>query len=202
VANALDRLGFDFAEIDLHLNGNCQAACCRPTGHGISVLVEGKNAPPTAGSATAATASKTPAPKTLLKLELPLLDNGSRVLGHMRLVKDLHRDAISHYTLRRVEHLRRSVMGRCLLPSALIDGADCSAYNWHVQGERSTNMPTMTIELPENIFSSLRKTPAEFIREMRIEAAAQWYSQQRISQEKGAEIAGISRAEFIDELAT
>ncbi len=63
-------------------------------------------------------------------------------------------------------------------------------------------MPTMTIELPENIFSSLRKTPAEFIKEMRIEAAAQWYSQQRISQEKGAEIAGISRAEFIDELAT
>ncbi len=36
---------------------------------------------------------------------------------------------------------------------------------------------------------------------MRIEAATQWYAQQRISQEKGAEIAGISRAEFIDELA-
>jgi UDP-GlcNAc:undecaprenyl-phosphate GlcNAc-1-phosphate transferase len=29
----------------------------------------------------------------------------------MCLVKDLDRDAISHYTLRRVEHLRRSVMG-------------------------------------------------------------------------------------------
>ena len=37
--------------------------------------------------------------------------------------------------------------------------------------------------------------------EMRIGAATQWYAQQRISQEKGAEIAGISRAEFIDELA-
>lgn len=36
---------------------------------------------------------------------------------------------------------------------------------------------------------------------MRIEAATQWYAQQRISQEKAAEIAGISRAEFIDELA-
>jgi predicted HTH domain antitoxin len=36
---------------------------------------------------------------------------------------------------------------------------------------------------------------------MRIEAATQWYAQHRISQEKGAEIAGISRAEFINELA-
>jgi predicted HTH domain antitoxin len=31
--------------------------------------------------------------------------------------------------------------------------------------------------------------------------AQQWYAQQRISQDKGAEIAGISRAEFIDELS-
>jgi hypothetical protein len=29
-----------------------------------------------------------------------------------RLVKDLDRVVISHYTLRRVEHLRRSVRGR------------------------------------------------------------------------------------------
>ena len=62
-------------------------------------------------------------------------------------------------------------------------------------------MTTMTIDLPETVFSALRKSPTEFIKEMRIEAATQWYSQQRISQEKGAEIAGISRAEFIDELA-
>jgi len=60
----------------------------------------------------------------------------------------------------------------------------------------------MTIELPETVFSALRKAPAEFVKEMRIEAATQWYAQQRISQEKGAEIAGISRAEFIDELAS
>ena len=39
------------------------------------------------------------------------------------------------------------------------------------------------------------------MKEMRIEAATQWYAQERISQEKGAEIAGISRAEFINELA-
>lgn len=62
-------------------------------------------------------------------------------------------------------------------------------------------MATVTIELPETVFSALRRAPNEFIKEMRIEAATQWYAQQRISQEKGAEIAGISRAEFIDELA-
>ena len=62
-------------------------------------------------------------------------------------------------------------------------------------------MRSMTIELPETVFSALRKVPAEFLKEMRIEAAAQWYAQQRVSQDKGAEIAGISRAEFIDELA-
>ncbi len=62
-------------------------------------------------------------------------------------------------------------------------------------------MTNLTITLPDNVFTALRRTPAEFVKEMRIEAATQWYAQQRISQEKGAEIAGISRAEFIDELA-
>lgn len=62
-------------------------------------------------------------------------------------------------------------------------------------------MTNLTITLPDNVFTALRRTPAEFVREMRIEAATQWYAQQRISQEKGTEIAGISRAEFIDELA-
>lgn len=36
---------------------------------------------------------------------------------------------------------------------------------------------------------------------MRVAAALLWYSQGEISQSKGAEIAGTSRAEFIDELA-
>ena len=62
-------------------------------------------------------------------------------------------------------------------------------------------MTNITIDLPETVFSALRKEPGEFLREMRIEAAAQWYALQKVSQDKGAEIAGISRAEFIDELA-
>lgn len=62
-------------------------------------------------------------------------------------------------------------------------------------------MATVTVELPESIFSALCRAPDEFVQELRIEAATRWYAQQRISREKGAEIAGISRAEFIDELA-
>ncbi|MBM4127210.1 MAG: UPF0175 family protein [Nitrospira sp.] len=61
-------------------------------------------------------------------------------------------------------------------------------------------MATLTIELPESAFSALRRSPQEFAKEMRIAAAIQWYAQQQISQEKAAEIAGLSRTEFLDEL--
>lgn len=61
-------------------------------------------------------------------------------------------------------------------------------------------MATLTIELPEGAFSALRRSPQEFAKEMRIAAAVQWYAQQQISQEKAAEIAGLGRVEFLDEL--
>jgi predicted HTH domain antitoxin len=61
-------------------------------------------------------------------------------------------------------------------------------------------MTQLALELPDNTFSALRLSPAEFVREMRIAAAVQWYAEQRVSQEKAAEIAGQSRVEFIDEL--
>ncbi|MDH5641307.1 MAG: UPF0175 family protein [Nitrospira sp.] len=61
-------------------------------------------------------------------------------------------------------------------------------------------MATVTIELSAGAFSALRRSPEEFVKEMRIAAAVQWYAQQQISQEKAAEIAGLSRTEFLDEL--
>lgn len=61
-------------------------------------------------------------------------------------------------------------------------------------------MATITHELPPSAFSALRLSPEEFAREMRIAACVQWYAQGVISQGKAAEIAGISRAEFLDEL--
>jgi UDP-GlcNAc:undecaprenyl-phosphate GlcNAc-1-phosphate transferase len=49
----------------------------------------------------------------LLKLELPLIsgDNGHQCIGVLWMIKDIKRNHISHYTLRRVEHLRRTVNG-------------------------------------------------------------------------------------------
>ena len=61
-------------------------------------------------------------------------------------------------------------------------------------------MRTVSIELPETVFSALRKTPDEFVQEMRIAAAVKWYEIGEISQGKAAEIAGLTRAEFINAL--
>ena len=62
-------------------------------------------------------------------------------------------------------------------------------------------MQTVTMELPEELFSALRRSPDDFAREMRLAAAMLWYSRGMVSQEKGAQIAGINRAKFLEALA-
>jgi predicted HTH domain antitoxin len=59
----------------------------------------------------------------------------------------------------------------------------------------------ISITLPREILSALRQDPSGFVQEMRLAAAVKWYEMQRVSQAKAAEIAGLSRAEFLTELA-
>ena len=59
----------------------------------------------------------------------------------------------------------------------------------------------LTLELPQDVFSAFRQEPETFLREMRLAAAVKWYETEQISQSKAAEIAGISRAEFLAALA-
>jgi len=59
----------------------------------------------------------------------------------------------------------------------------------------------LKLELPDGAFSALHKSPDEFGRELRLAAAVKWYEMTLISQEKAAEIAGLSRVDFMNALA-
>ena len=61
-------------------------------------------------------------------------------------------------------------------------------------------MVQMTIEMPEGALAALRKDPASFAREMRLAAAIKWYELGEVSQGRAAEIAGLSRQEFLTAL--
>lgn len=62
-------------------------------------------------------------------------------------------------------------------------------------------MVIVTMEIPEEAFSALRESPTGFAAEMRFAAAVQWYHQGRVSGSKAAQIAGMTRLQFLDELA-
>ncbi len=58
-------------------------------------------------------------------------------------------------------------------------------------------MIQIQLNLPEGAFSALRSTPTEFGQELLIAAVVKWYEVGMISQSKAAEIAGISRHQFL-----
>lgn len=61
-------------------------------------------------------------------------------------------------------------------------------------------MTQVILDLPESAFATLHQAPKEFAQEMRV-AAIKWYELGRLSQGRAAEIAGLTRAGFIDALS-
>ncbi len=62
-------------------------------------------------------------------------------------------------------------------------------------------MTEITLRMEEDVFAALRRSPEEFVRELRLAAAIHWYERGEISQEKAAAIAGLDRTDFLLELA-
>ncbi len=58
-------------------------------------------------------------------------------------------------------------------------------------------MTTVHVALPEELFSSVRRSPDEVAAEMRLALAIRWYAQGVVTQGQGAEVAGLDRAAFL-----
>ena len=61
-------------------------------------------------------------------------------------------------------------------------------------------MVQILISIPEGTLAALHKDPNDFAKEMRLAAAVKWYEMRVISQGRAAEVAGLSRSEFLDAL--
>lgn len=62
-------------------------------------------------------------------------------------------------------------------------------------------MAVVQVDFDTDIFTTLRRSPEEVAADVRVAAAIHWYALGTVSQEKGAEIAGLNRSEFIDALS-
>jgi predicted HTH domain antitoxin len=62
-------------------------------------------------------------------------------------------------------------------------------------------MVHMTIDMPEEALAILHKDPDSFARELRLAAAVKWYEMRLVSQGRAADIAALSRADFIAALS-
>ncbi|MGH2545064.1 MAG: UPF0175 family protein [Ardenticatenaceae bacterium] len=59
----------------------------------------------------------------------------------------------------------------------------------------------LSIKLPREVLSALREDPDGFAQEMRLVAAVKWYEMGRVLQAEAAEIAGLSRSDFLAALS-
>lgn len=62
------------------------------------------------------------------------------------------------------------------------------------------SMTRVEFQIPDSVLASLRYDPDRFGHELRLAAAVKWYERGMVSQGRAAEIAGISRSEFIEAL--
>ena len=62
-------------------------------------------------------------------------------------------------------------------------------------------MTRVQVEFDSDVFATLRRSPEEIVREMRLAAAVIWYAQGRVSQGRAAELAGLSRSDFLNALS-
>ncbi|MHC1730363.1 MAG: UPF0175 family protein [Syntrophobacteraceae bacterium] len=60
---------------------------------------------------------------------------------------------------------------------------------------------TICMEVAEEVLLGMNKSPEELARDIRLAAAVKWYEMGTISQERAAQVSGMSRAVFIDALA-
>ena len=58
-------------------------------------------------------------------------------------------------------------------------------------------MAHLSLEMPVEVFSALKKSPDEFVLELRLAAAIHWYQRGTVSQEKAASVAGLDRTDFL-----
>ncbi|MBI2298226.1 MAG: UPF0175 family protein [Armatimonadetes bacterium] len=63
-------------------------------------------------------------------------------------------------------------------------------------------MASVTLELEPEVLAALRLDPEGFVRAMRVAAAIYWYQCGDISQHAAAQLAGMSRLEFMELLAS
>ena len=63
-------------------------------------------------------------------------------------------------------------------------------------------MPTLTIEVPDKLLTELKHTLEQLAQDVRLAAAIEWFRRGLVSQGRAAELAGVARADFIDELAS
>jgi predicted HTH domain antitoxin len=56
---------------------------------------------------------------------------------------------------------------------------------------------TLEIQLPDQTVAGLDREPEELASDLRMAAAVKWYELGRVSQEVAAEVAGLSRSDFL-----